>query len=184
MNGHGHTTTPPPSTGGNKRQGGKNSCLLIGLGCLGLLLLLGLPGLGMLMWFKDDMADWVNETWSRRATPPTGGMGGSAVPIPAGSIPSPMRSVQYTGSPQGNRMSFEMQLYLKVLTTQATHPSDIQELSELEAKVVFADDGTSGTATVDLLSPDRSRKATMHMSFELDKVGRDWNFTLDKLDAP
>ncbi|MBN2583920.1 MAG: hypothetical protein JXL80_12705 [Planctomycetes bacterium] len=45
---------------------GKTTCLVVGLGRLVLAVFLSLPLLGLLMFYKDDVADWVNSYWERR----------------------------------------------------------------------------------------------------------------------
>jgi hypothetical protein len=174
-------TIPPPGTvvGASQQQTKSNKTgwilLIVGLGCLGVLVLVAVVGIAVAIWLPRSVSS------SRMVySPPRG----RAVPVSAGSMPSFFRSVEYIGSPKGDRISFEMQFCLEVVTKQTTHASNVRNPSELEAKVIFADDGTSGTATVDLSSLDRSRKGTMHLSFELDDTGQNWEFTLKKMEGP
>ncbi len=149
--------------------------LIGGLGCLGLLILVAVVGIAVAIWLPSSVRS------SRvHYSPPRG----RVVHVRGGSMSTVLRSVEYIGSPKGGWTDFEMPLYVNVGSFVMRRASRGDDPSKLRGRVIFAADGTSGTATVDLSSLDKSRKGTMHLSFELDKVSKDWKFTLDKMEGP
>ena len=175
-------TIPPPGTvvGTPPQQAKSNKTgwilLIVGVGCLGVLILVAVVGVFFAIYARSAIS-------VPRPVPRARAGGRAMSPVPARSYPYAGNCHRWsTSGLPASDADFKAALLEYVFTSHGKRVTD--DLGEINwFKAESNDPADQGEVTV-TLSSDAGGKMTLHLSFERDKVSRDWKFTLDKLDAP